>query len=207
MLETAAAAMQSAGSLHFELEGSLMVPSCCGDTPIPVSFVGDVQAPDRLRGKVSVSVLGFLTFEMESIVIGDTSYTTNPVTKEWEKTPGLAAALPSPIELTSEGLALLGDVALIGVEELDEGPAYHVRGSLVEGGFAVETSQAVFDVWIDVGDMLVRQIGVEAEVLLEGLGEELESAGISGTVIVVVTMEFSGYGEPVEIEPPEMPTG
>jgi hypothetical protein len=196
--------MEAAGSLHFELEGDIKVPTGSTETSIPVSFVGDMQMPDRLRGKVTLSV-AFFNLEVESIVIGDTSYTTDPLTQEWKVAPGLASALPSPLELLSENLSVLEGIEFVGVESLDGRQVFHIRGTPPEGSMG--DTELTFDVWIDLDDMLVRQAAVGGQVSLEGLGDELESVGISGTANVAVTILFSGHGEPVEITAPELPTG
>ena len=204
IIQSAVAATEAAGTLHFELEGEIKVPAGGTETSIPVSFVGDMQMPDRLRGKLTLSV-AFLTLEVESIVIGDTSYTTDPLTQEWKVAPGLASALPSPLDLLSENLSALEDVELVGVESLDGQLVFHIRGTAPEGSLG--GNALGFDVWIDLDDMLVRQAAVEGQVSLEGLGGELESVGISGMAKVAVTIVFSGHGEPVEINAPAVLTG
>ena len=204
IIQSAVVAMETAGTLHFDLEGEITVPTGDTETSIPVSFVGDMQMPDRLGGKVTLSV-AFFTLEAESIVIGDTSYTTDLLTQEWKVAPGLASALPSPLDLLSENLSALEGVEFVGVESLDGWRVFHIRGTLPEGSLG--DNELGFDVWIDLDDMLVRQAAVGGQVSLESLGNELESVGISGTARVAVTIKFSGHGEPVEIIAPALPTG
>ena len=87
--------MSEVASFHFDLEASVGVDAGGIATQIPVSLVGDFQAPDRARLKLNVSLL-FFTLETETVIIGDTVYSTDPVTGEWQIESGLAIGLPSP---------------------------------------------------------------------------------------------------------------
>ena len=105
--------MLEAGTLHFELDSRIRVQTGDTETSIPLTFVGDVQAPDRISGKLTVT-LGFFALEMETVIIGDTSYITNIQTGEWEVSQSPAYALPSPTEFMGDAIAALGDRRAIG---------------------------------------------------------------------------------------------
>ena len=86
--------MSEAGTFRFDLDATVRSSSEGLDIQIPISFVGDVQAPDRVRGELVVD-LGPFVLEIETVMIGDTTYTTDLQTGQWEITAGLSSALPN----------------------------------------------------------------------------------------------------------------
>ena len=191
-------------SFHYDMQGSIRASSAT--TGIPISFVGDVVAPDRMRGKLNVN-LGLLALEVETIVIGEATYTTNLQTAEWELGPGLPAALPDPSELARLGAKLvdeLGDVELVGLESLEGLDAYRISGASLLSDFGGPEGEAQVDIWIDVEDFLVVQVTGEGKVSLEGLGQALSAVGLTGEVVIETTLKLSAFGEPVVIEAPQV---
>ena len=198
------AAMAAQVSFHYDIQGSIRASSAT--TGIPISFVGDVVAPDRMRGKLNVN-LGLLALEVETIVIGEATYTTNLQTAEWELGPGLPAALPDPSELARLGAKLvdeLGDVELVGLESLEGLDAYRISGASLLSDFGGPEGEAQVDIWIDVEDFLVVQVTGEGKVSLEGLGQALSAVGLTGEVVIETTLKLSAFGEPVVIEAPQV---
>jgi len=139
------------------------------------------------------------------IVIGETSYLTDPETGEWTISSDPATSF-APEEFTGLDPDRLEDLVLVGEETLDGVPVYYLKGTApveelrlgqldldvgVEGELQVEY-------WIGVEDNLLRKATINGE--LSVLGEEEATMQLSATAL------YSGFGEPVVIEPPELPT-
>jgi hypothetical protein len=163
---------------------------------IPMTFVGDYQPPDRMRGTVSMSVIG-ITIESEVITIGETSYVKNPTTGEWEVSTEEAAPY-SPGDFTGLEPADIEGLVLVGKETLDGTPVYHLRGALsaqdVGDAFAGTEGTMQADYWIGVKDGRLRRSAVRVELS--------SSDAQAVTIGIEATMTYSNYGEPVAIEPP-----
>lgn len=205
ILVAALDAMAAAGSFHFELEGSIRAPEATSG--IPISYIGNVQGPDRIQGKLQISLGAFFSMETESIVIGDQAYSTNVQTGEWEAGPGVASVLLSPLALTRAGPVAFEKGVLVGDEVLGARPVYHLRGVPPLGEFGAQDGDVQADIWVGVDDLLFWQIAGEGEVSLEGLGDSMGAVALSERAIIAMTMTFSAYGVPVEIEAPEVPEG
>ena len=161
------------------------------------------MVPDRIRGTLSVSLV-FFTLAIETITIGETSYTTDPQTGKWGISTGPISALPNPVELAASDTLALNDAALVGEETLDARQVYHLKG--VPPTAAIDGVQTA-DIWIGVEDFLIRQIKAEGVIDLGDVAEVLGGGGLSGTATLVMAITFSRYGEPVVIEAPDIGDG
>jgi len=207
IIESSLSVMQEIESFHFEMEAKLSMDS--GGTPmeLPISFVGDYQAPDRTRGKIIIS-LGFISLEMETVTIGDKAYTTNPQTGEWEVTPGSAMGLPGPTDIAGltdnssvEGVSVIGETTLNGTQVL------HLQGKPPKDLFGDAEGDINTELWIGLEDSLIRQIKIEGDIPLDSLdiapfGAPLGEGLSGGTATILLTVTFSNYNEPIEIEAP-----
>ena len=195
--------MRDVESFHFAVDARVRPDAGLSGAEIPISYVGDVLTPDRVRGTLSVS-LGFFTLEIETITIGEAAYTTDPQTGEWGIASDPISALPNPVELTGADTLALNDATLVGEETLDGERVYRLRGApppATVGGVATA------DFWIGVEDFLIRQITAEGSMALEDVADALGGGGLSGTATLSMTITFSRYGEPVVIEAPEVDGG
>ena len=204
VLDASLAAMSAAGSFHFQVDANVKPLGTTSTTGIPLTFTGDFLAPDRVRGKLVVS-LSFFSLVIETIAIGDKSYTTNPQTGEWEVGEGPGSLLPNPAELTGGKAAEFLDLALLGQETLDGVPVYHLQGVPPQNIFGGPGAASQADFWIGVDGFRILRISAQGEVPLDELGPALSDLGLSGTARVALTMNFSAYGEPVVIEAPPLP--
>ena len=195
--------MSEVASFHFNLEASVGVDAGGIATQIPVSLVGDFQAPDRARLKLNVSLL-FFTLETETVIIGDTVYSTDPVTGEWQIESGLAIGLPSPTDFAGGPAPALDDAVLVGLEFLDGTQVYHLRGMIPGEILGAPDSNSQADYWIGVENYLILKLVGEGEVSVEDLADELGGVSVSGPATIALTVVFSNYGAPVLIEAPEI---
>ena len=203
IMEMALAAMTEVESFHFELESTVSTSTDDADVGLPISFIGDYQAPDRIRGKLSLS-LGFFSIEMETIAIGDTTYITNLDSGEWEVSSGLGFGVPNPAELAVPGGVSLEGLTLVGEEDLDGIRVYHLKGAAPASIFG-DASDAEADFWIGVDDLRIRKVTAKGEVSFGdsgGLGLPFGGADLSGFATISLTVKFSDYDEPVVIEAP-----
>ena len=182
-------------------------------TPQTVEFVteGAFQAPDRSRYTITATASG-ITFQVESIIIGNEAWTKNILTGAWETDP-LQADLFQHEELGNQ--AHLGDLdldfeseemeslTLVGEEDLGGELVYYLTGrihpaslgKLLAGTAGLEAAEADFevDIWIGVEDSLVRKVKFRA----------IPSSGADGPSLQIETT-FSDYGRPVDIQAPEV---
>jgi hypothetical protein len=146
-----------------------------------------------------------MALELETIIIGDTIYVTDPTTGEWMVVEESVVPF-SPQGLTGLGSSDLDGLVLQGLETLDGVPAYHLVGTvssdalgLAPPGLDAEIGgELQIEYWIGVDDDLPRQVTLEGNVT--AVGEEM------GTLGLEVVATFSDHGKPVTIEPPDMPS-
>ena len=171
-----------------------------------ISMVGDYQAPDRTRLSVSLTFKGN-DFEADYISIANETYIQVPGTDIWQVSESLDGLdLRETLRFAPEGME---NVALIGEEELGGEKVYHLRGSLASdaGGLLnfvpgelvgmTPLGEVVVEVefWIGVGDFLVRRT-------IQNIDIELFSD--IGELNLEFDMRLSDYGDPVDIEAPDV---
>ncbi len=188
-------------SFHFEVTGDLTASNQGAEIQVPISYVGDVQTPDRTRGKLTLSVIVFV-LEMDIITIGDVAYTTNPQSGQWEVSADGDLGIPNPADLAGGGSPAVSDATYVGVEERDGERLHRLEGIAQLAVVAGSGSEVSADIWIGVDDLLIREIALEAPVDLDALGLALGDVGLAGTGSAVLSIRLSDYGKPVTIEAP-----
>lgn len=202
LLEAASDAAKQVASyrLAMEMLMTLSGPAIGTEVVIPITFVGGVQAPDRLQGLVTVSQ-GDQKLENEIIVIGETTYVKDSLAGQWQKSTASATVF-DPKDLAGIEPDEIQNLEFIGEDTLAGVPVYLLTGraafplglgepiGTIEGDLAARY-------WIAREDSRLVQGAVEGEMALSG---ELEA-----TIAVSMTMRFSDYDVPLEIETPELP--
>ena len=205
LLRGSAEAMAQVDSFHFDVSGRISVSTGgAAAAEIPISYVGDVQAPDRTKGKLALSVFVF-ALEMEIVNVDGVTYTTNPQTGEWGVAESGTPGVPNPAGLVRGGESLLTRATYIGLEVRDGVPVHHLAGIARLDELADVEDETTADVWIGTEDLLIREVEVEAPVDLEAFGLPAGGAGLTGSGVVALSIRLSGYGEPVSIEAPIVP--
>ena len=210
VVEATAASMRALESAH--IEGHItMTARVTGEEEgtVEMSMVGDYQAPDRTRLSVSLTIEGN-DFEADYTSIANETYIQVPGADIWQvsdSSDGLD--LRETLRFDPEGVE---NLALIGEEELEGEKVYHPRGFVasdaggllnsVPGGLAGMTplGEVVVEVefWIGVGDFLVRRT-------IQNIDIELSSNVIEdGKLHLELDMRLSDYGEPVDIQAPDV---
>ena len=162
MINNSIEKMKEISSFHFELvhEG--------GCTPIAMGLeldeaVGDVVKPDKLKATILAGLRGMLV-EVQVITIGDTTYMTNPLTKNWEFVPGEFSAI-SIFDPNAGITSILQDMVnptLVTTEEDSIPNCYHIMGEIPSESLrpitlsSAEGINLTADIWIDTGSFLIN---------------------------------------------------
>jgi hypothetical protein len=204
LLEEAFGILGEMESWHLDMDMQMTMEVEGLTLDIPLIFAADYQAPDRMQGTFSADLMG-MALEMDVVVIGDTAYVTEPETGEWTISSDPATSF-APEEFTGLDPDRLEDLVLVGEETLDDMPMYYLEG--MAPAEEVGMDQLDLDVgvqgelqvgyWIGVEDSLLRKATIDGELLV--LGEQ------EATMQLSATATYSGFGEPVVIEPPELST-
>jgi hypothetical protein len=188
--------MDAADSFHFRLEHD------GGGTPIAGGLTmneaeGDIARPDRLKAKISTTMMGMF-IEVEVITVGSAIYMTNPLTTEWELLPTEFSAVSffdpdTGVTAILEGMTSL---AILEEENVKGLRCYHIAGKTASqclNSIALSSVEGVVidtEVWVGTEDFLLRRIRLEGQIT------EDEKAGIVRTISL-------DFGQSVEIELPE----
>jgi hypothetical protein len=209
LLAASIEAMSGVQSFHFELDASITTETDGSAMQIPLTFAGDYQAPDRTRGKMTIS-LGFLSMELETITIGDKAYISDPQTGEWEETSNASLVIPQPSDFTGiPEQANLEGMEVVGEETLEDGtPVLHLRAKAPEELTGGNTGDLDAHIWIGLEDSLIRRMKIDGDVPLDQVAALAPGAPFSGGALpsgpanLTMTVTLSNYNVPVEIEAP-----
>ena len=203
ILRESIAAMVAAGTLRFDVDGDMSMESDGSTIRARMSFDGDAEAPDRMKGDLILN-LGAFALQMGIISADGVLYTTNPTTGAWQVALDFGgAAIPNLAMLLTEGETPLIDAEVLGEETLDGVQVVKLRGEARIAGLQGEFPRA--DVWIGTEDSLIYRIASEGDVSLDSLGfAGLSGAGLSGDAFISLDMRLSRFGEEVDIEAPEV---
>ena len=164
--------MLSAESLQFDIErdGALAYI----DTDHLLAFKraeGVFKLPDQLRTVVRV-ITAITPVEIGMIVLGEDQYATEPITGKWGRLPPewgqFSLLVLFDPETGLQGLLRDGisDLQLVGIEEIDGRPHYHLTGRVSSERMSAMTlgfigrGDVILDVWIDADDFYVRRLRI-----------------------------------------------
>lgn len=199
VLAASATAMGSVETVRFEIER--------GGEPIYIDNTGTLEfkdalgrfvAPEKADAVVKVGISG-LNVQIGAIAIDGTIWLSNPISGEWEQAPSSYGFDPTTLFSPEVGWRPLldGEIqnpVLIGLEERDDEPRYHVTGSApavriekITAGL-VRDQDVDLDLWLDPDTGHVLEVTFETET----------AAGVS-----TWELRFFDYGDDIEIVPPE----
>jgi hypothetical protein len=199
VLEAAASAMGSVDYVRFKIERSgAPVYIDPLDTLNFSNAEGQFAAPSSANAVVTLQV-GNLNAQIGAIAISGKTWLTNPITGKWEDAPEGYDFDPTTLfdpelgwrPLLAQGLS---DVVWIGEESHNDQPRYHIRATADEDRVAVILAGLInkqpvdLDMWIDPATGYVRE--AELSTVFEGQTSDW-------------SIEFSEFGQPVEITPPD----
>jgi hypothetical protein len=181
-----------------------------------VRINADVIVPDKLRGTVKVSTIGFTVLEQEILGIGDTIYTQNETTGEWEISddyPDLSTM--ATLDFVTKIVNTLTEPTVLDDKEINGTMCYYVSGSvdssiLSDLGFEdmsidyegftdfvlnFEELEIDTELWINKENLLVRRVSIEG-------WENNDRSDSEPTFLVYI--EFSAFNKPVTINEAEI---
>lgn len=143
-------------------------------------------------------IIGEITGQAtEAYQLADTTYLKDPVTGKWMVIPGndifqqeLFMAEINP--LGSLQLGAIHDLAYLGLEDTDQGRAYHLRlRPEVQNKFLQLYAQDfLYDLWIGRRDKLIHQVAIQA------------ASQANPTTTLAFSLQIYDYGARVRLEPP-----
>jgi hypothetical protein len=164
--------------------------------------------PNRLRARVSVAI-GAVTQDVQVVAVGDSQYTNNRflTNDEWLAMTFAASFSPGDLQSAENGighaLRTIQDIELVGREDLDGIPVYHLRGlvdasrvrSVTVGLIGTEEGKIELDVYIRTKDSFLARI-----VLKEPLDPNAETGEQR-----IWNIDFTGYNnyDASQVEEPE----
>ena len=182
--------MQRVGSFRFHLEAQLETEL----TDVPLSFVGDFQAPDRTDGTVETSS----DTATRVITVGETRY----VESLREPLTGTVPFVLSPAQIVEAALSGTTVFTLEGETTLDGDSVYHLSGSPDRRAFGLGTGEFVVDIWVGTADHRLRRVKVAGAVDLGADGDPVIGPVAGSAVPVSLTLALSDFGKEAAIEPP-----
>lgn len=200
LLEEAAEQWSDTDTVHFDLNVDGTTYLDVNETIELDSVEGDLKRPDQAQADASVDI-GFASFDVGLIVIGDDAYMTNFLTGNWERAPSNFAFNPALLFDEERGI---GDVleSMTDVELGDESTVGGTRATEVTGfvdqqdisqlvGGSLDGDQISVTLWIDASS---------GDLLRINLSEPDDVDGDPTTWII----EFSDHNDPVTIEEPDL---
>ena len=171
------------------------------------SGIGDYVAPDRARAQVSVIGPGLIT-KVNVISVGAVQWETNVITGVWTELPPNWGFNPTVIFDPEIGLqAILTEdtisISVLEPTEIEDGPdkklyalAGKISGERVYqmSGFLIGPDQLDFELWVDPDSFeLIRVLVTDPP----NEGSDVDEPSLW-------QLDFSNFGEVVEIEPPDL---
>ena len=207
--EATAASMRALESAHIEGHITMTARVTGEEGTVEMSMLGDYQAPDRTRLSVSLTMEGN-DFQADYTTIANETYIQVQGTDVWQvsdSSDGLD--LRETLRFDPEGVE---NLVLIGEEELDGEKVYHLRGFLAgdAGGLLNSAPGALVwmtplgevvvevELWIGIGDFLVRRTVQYIDIELSSDITE------GGELNLKLDMRLSDYGDPVDIQAPDV---
>lgn len=200
LLEEAAEQWSDTDTVHFDLNVDGTTYLDVNETIELDSVEGDLKRPDQAKADASIQI-GFASFDVGLIIIGDDAYMTNFLTGNWERAPSDFAFKPALFFDEEHGIGgvlesmtdvELGDESTVGGTRVTEvtGIVDQQDISQLVGG-SLEGEEISVTLWIDSGSGDLLQIS---------LSEPDDVDGDPTTWIIA----FSKHNDPVTIEEPEL---
>jgi lipoprotein LprG len=193
-------ATQASQSVHFSVAVSgAPVPIDAAGFTLLNAMEGDLRRPDAVLALLDVTVGGAVA-EIRTVSLAGQQYITNPITRAWQCLAPGAAFDPAVLFAPEGGIeALLQDgfdeVALVGVEERDGRPSYHLRGTIageklqpISGGL-LGAGPVQVELWADQESMRASRL-----LLTDAAGDPAAPT--------VWTISFSDYDKAVDVRAP-----
>jgi lipoprotein LprG len=195
-------ATRAAPSFHFDVElAGAPVYADPNQIFTLLTMAGDLQRPDGVLASLRVSSVGGVV-ELRTVSLAGTQYLTNPITRQWQCVPPDFTFNPAVLFDPERGVEALiregfENVSLVGLEELEGRPHYHLRGTfdgellLPISAYLLGNGPVEADIWADIETRRAGQV-----VLVDtGTGSDEDEPS-------TWTLTFSEYGKEVDVRAP-----
>ena len=202
VLAPSLAAMQKVQSYHFVMNMSMKLQQSGFKMDIPITYIGDSVLPDRQRGTLTMTVLGF-PFETRTVTIGGEAYSTNPTTGKWEMSEDSGMVPADPQAFLSANADQVKNLAIVGEEAYAGGRAQRLRGMVAFDLGDGQLSSFIVDFWVDTQTQLVVRASGSGSLPLppDALPFPTGGAGPS-TAHLTFDLVVSDFNKPVTITAP-----
>lgn len=193
-------ATQNSQSAHFRitLTGKPVALDAGGLTTLN-SIEGDLRRPDAVLSVLNIT-LGNAISEIRTVSLAGKQYTTNPITRQWMCLQPGSTFDPAVLFAPDIGIEALlanqfADVTLVGIEDLNGRPHYHLRGTLPADKLRaislnlLGAGPVATDLWADQATMRASRV-------------VLVDTATDATSPSTWTLEFSEYDKTVDVREP-----
>jgi hypothetical protein len=195
--------LKGCAGFHFTIERTGTLAYINSENTIAVNRIdGDFVTPDRVKGKIRVSVGGFPA-EVSMVSIQGNYWQTNPLNQTWEAYEPGTTFNPALLFDSEKGIQPmlqtdLSELTLVGNEKLDKWPdqqLYHLKGKMKGERIAGITFELIgpevmdVDVWVAPNSFEVHRMQIIDPV--EGESQP-----------TIWTVDFLNYDQKVDIQPP-----
>jgi len=192
--------MGEVDTYHFEMMIEMTVKDGGMTMEVPFEIIGDIATPDHMSGVFIVKLMG-ISIEVGLVVIGERIYMTDPETGEWMLVPPEEAFYPmDPNSITEVMTEDFSDLVVIGMEDFENTPVYHLRGTIPGEAVGLSSGDFLADYWIGVEDNLIYKSEVSGEVEMEEESLTDEDEFIPTNIHATITL--SNFNAPITIEAP-----
>ena len=199
LLGSLATAVETAGTLHFELEMQAGMNFRGIALEVPLVFVGDFQMPDRFAGTVLLD-LPVIRVAKKVVGIGGEVWIADPDGDDWTTIASATGFFASPEPFLALGAADLKEAVVAGVEALADGAFYRLEATTVAGTFGGSLGEFKVSYWIGIEDGLVGKLTASGVLNLEE--DPYLGGAFAGQIPVEIKAEFSDFGKRLAIEAP-----
>ncbi len=207
ILADSVAAMDALSSFHTLIEMKLSMGVTGSLVEIKTVAEADILRPDSSKGAFAFYIDDAPSIEFTFVQLGDDFYLKDPVSEQWILSPttdGQQAA--SMIDVAGpETLGGLSAGELVGIEQMDGVPVYHIRGSLPTATLGGGSGTLDSDIWIGVSDSLIRRMTISGGSGLDAGSDASASDPFSALVggEGETTIAFSSFNAPLEVSAPD----
>ena len=199
LLDSLATALETAGTLHFELEMQAGMSFRGIKLEVPFVFVGDFQLPDRFTGIAALD-LPLFRVAKKVVGVGGQMYVADADSDDWAVIGSGTPFFASPAPFLALGSADLKQAAVAGVEALGDDLFYRLEATTIAGTFGSSLGEFVVSYWIGVEDGLAGQVMASGVLDLED--DPYLGGAFAGQIPVNIELKFSDFGKQVTIEAP-----